>query len=42
MTAKLRQASKNEYHKFEYDEKTGKVFRKDDGINDLKHAKGLS
>ena len=41
MTAKMRQAAKNEHHKFEFDENSGKVFRKDE-LEDLGHMKGLS
>jgi hypothetical protein len=41
MTAKLRQAAKQEIHKYEFDGKTGKLLKKDD-INDLRHMKGIS
>jgi hypothetical protein len=36
MTAKLRQAAKKEIHNYEFDNKTGKLLKKDE-INDLKH-----
>lgn len=41
MTAKLRHASKTEHHKYDYNESTGHVYRKDE-IGDLAHMKGMS
>lgn len=36
----MRQAAKNEHHKYQYDENTGEVLKKDDFKN-LVHMKGL-
>ena len=41
ISAKLRHAAKTEHHKYEYDEKTGKVHSKDD-LSSLRHMKGMS
>jgi hypothetical protein len=41
MTSKFRHAAKMEHHKYDFDESTGKVVRRD-GIENLIHTKGLS
>lgn len=38
MAAKLRHAAKTEHHKFEFDEETGSVRNKEEGM----HSKGIS
>jgi hypothetical protein len=40
ITAKMRQAAKNEHNKYQYDQATGEVYKKDK-IEDLAHIKGM-